>query len=349
MSLIFSLAMRRSSCAAAVLVLAGVPTASLAQADPVADFYRGKTVQILIGVNVGGGYDMEARLIARYIGKYIPGNPTVVAQNMIGAGGIKMANYLYAVAPQDGTAIGMFPNTLIAAQAVGISGVQYDANRFSWLGSMSTSPLTFGVWHTAGVRTLKDAQNKEVIAAASNPGAITYTFPRLLNEMLGTKIRVVSGYQGNSTMTLAMERGEAQAVTNSWDSWRATHMHWIRDKKVNLIVQSEPKSGDPELSDVPSVQELARKPDDRRVIDLVVAGDAMGKPMAIAPNVAPERVRTLRSAYEATLRDPDFIKAAIAARTEISAVQGAQLQDIVARVLATPADLKARARKIIAE
>jgi tripartite-type tricarboxylate transporter receptor subunit TctC len=336
-------------CTGTLLLLAAPPTLSPAQADPVADFYRGKTVQILIGVNVGGGYDMEARLVARFIGKYIPGNPTVVAQNMIGAGGIKMANYLYAVAPQDGTAIGMFPNTLIAAQAVGISGVQYDANRFAWLGSMSTSPLTFGVWHTAGVRDLKDAQSREVIAAASNPGAITYTFPRLLNEMLGTKVRVVSGYQGNSTMTLAMERGEAQAVTNSWDSWRATHLHWIRDKKVNLIVQSEPKSDDPELSGVPSVQELARNPDDRRVIDLVIAGDAMGKPMAIAPNVTPARVQALRVAYEATLRDPDFIKAAVAARTEINTVSGAQLQAIVARVLATPADLKVRARKIIAE
>ncbi|HWL95318.1 MAG TPA: hypothetical protein VNT79_17490 [Phycisphaerae bacterium] len=323
--------------------------ASVALADSVADFYRGKTVQILIGVNVGGGYDMEARLIARFLGKHIPGNPTVVPQNMIGAGGIKMANYLYAVAPQDGTAIGMFPNTLIAAQAVGIGGVQYDANRFAWLGSMSTSPLTFGVWHTAGVRSLTDARTKEVIAAASNPGAITYTFPRLLNEMLGTKIRIVSGYQGNSTMTLAMERGEAQAVTNSWDSWRATHMHWIREKKVNLLVQSEPKSDDAELSGVPSIQELAQNPSDRRVIDLVIAGDAMGKPMAIAPNAPPERVRALRAAYEATLRDRDFIKAAIAARTEIKAVSGGQLQEIVARVLSTPDDLKVRARKIIAE
>jgi len=243
----------------------------------------------------------------------------------------------------------MFPNTLIAAQAVGIGGVQYDANLFFWLGSMSTSPLTFGVWHTAGVRTLADARTKEVIAAASNPGAITYTFPRLLNEMLGTKIRVVSGYQGNSTMTLAMERGEAQAVTNSWDSWRSTHMHWIRDKKVNLLVQTQPKSGDPELAGVPSIQELARNENDRRVIDLVVAGDAMGKPMAIAPNAPPERVRALLAAYEATLRDPDFIKAAVTARAEINAVPGGRLQDIVARVLSTPADLKARARKIIAE
>ena len=329
--------------------LANASVTPHALADSVADFYRGKTVQILIGVNVGGGYDMEARLIARFLGKHIPGNPTVVPQNMIGAGGIKMANYLYAVAPQDGTAIGMFPNTLIAAQAVGIGGVQYDANRFAWLGSMSTSPLTFGVWHTAGVRSLTDARTKEVIAAASNPGAITYTFPRLLNEMLGTKIRIVSGYQGNSTMTLAMERGEAQAVTNSWDSWRATHMHWIREKKVNLLVQSEPKSDDAELSGVPSIQELAQNPSDRRVIDLVIAGDAMGKPMAIAPNAPPERVRALRAAYEATLRDRDFIKAAIAARTEIKAVSGGQLQEIVARVLSTPDDLKVRARKIIAE
>jgi len=332
-----------------VFFLANASVAPHALADSVADFYRGKTVQILIGVNVGGGYDMEARLIARFLGKHIPGNPTVVPQNMIGAGGIKMANYLYAVAPQDGTAIGMFPNTLIAAQAVGIGGVQYDANRFAWLGSMSTSPLTFGVWHTAGVRSLTDARTKEVIAAASNPGAITYTFPRLLNEMLGTKIRIVSGYQGNSTMTLAMERGEAQAVTNSWDSWRATHMHWIREKKVNLLVQSEPKSDDAELSGVPSIQELAQNPSDRRVIDLVIAGDAMGKPMAIAPNAPPERVRALRAAYEATLRDKDFIKAAIAARTEIKAVSGGQLQEIVARVLSTPDDLKVRARKIIAE
>ena len=339
---------RRFYCAVALL-LAGIPAVPRAHADPVADFYRGKTVNILIGVNVGGGYDMEARLIGRFLGKHIPGNPTVVPQNMIGAGGIKMANYLYAVAPQDGTALGMFPGTLIAAQAVGISGVQYDANRFSWLGSMSISPLTFGVWHTAGVRSLADARTKEVLAAASNPGAITYTFPRLLNEMLGTKIRVVSGYQGNSTMTLAMERGEAQAVTNSWDSWRATHLHWIRDKKVNLLVQSQPKSTDPELIDVPSVQELARNDDDRRVIDLVVAGDAMGKPMAVAPNTPPERLRALLAAYAATLRDPDFIKAAAAARAEVTAVPGARLQEIVARVLSTPADLKARARKIIAE
>ena len=188
-----------------------------------------------------------------------------------------------------------------------------------------------------------------MIAAASNPGAITYTFPRMLNEMLGTKIKVVSGYQGNSTMTLAMERGEAQAVTNSWDSWLSTRKDWVRDKKINILVQTEPKSSDAELAGVPSVQELARNENDRRVIDLVVAGDAMGKPMAIAPNAPAERAQALRAAYEATLRDPNSSRRCRPRVSTLTPVPGERLQEIVARVLSTPADLKARARKIIAE
>jgi tripartite-type tricarboxylate transporter receptor subunit TctC len=312
----------------------------------VADFYRGKTINVLIGVNVGGGYDFEARLLARFMKAHIPGNPTLVPQNMIGAGGIKMANYLYAIAPQDGTAIGMFPNTLIAVQAVGTEGAQFDANKFSWIGSMSTSPLTFTTWHTTGVRTIADAQNKELAVAASNRGAITYTFPRMLNEFLGTKLKIVSGYQGNSTMTIAMERGEVDGVTNSWDSWKSLNPAWIAEKKINLLVQSEPKAKD---LDVPSVQELARNEDDRKVIQLIIAGDALGKPMATAPNVPPERVQALRDAFDATLKDPEFIKAATAARIEINPISGVALQDTVGKVLATPKHLAERAKAIIAE
>jgi tripartite-type tricarboxylate transporter receptor subunit TctC len=158
--------------------------ASSAQADSVADFYRGKTINVLIGVNVGGGYDFEARLLARFMRAHIPGNPALVPQNLIGAGGIKMANYLYSIAPQDGTAIGMFPNTLVAAQAVGTEGVQYDSNKFSWIGSITTSPVTLAVWHTAGVQSIADMRGREVVVAASNKGAITYTFPHMMNELL---------------------------------------------------------------------------------------------------------------------------------------------------------------------
>ena len=326
-------------------VLALIP--STASADSVADFYRGKTINVLIGVNVGGGYDFEARLLARFMRAHIPGNPALVPQNLIGAGGIKMANYLYSIAPQDGTAIGMFPNTLVAAQAVGTEGVQYDANKFFWIGSMSTSPVTLAVWHTAGVQTIADARTREVVAAASNKGAITYTFPRMLNELLGTKFKIVSGYQGNSTMTVAMERGEVEGVTNSWDSWKSFNPAWIADKKIRVLVQTEPKAKD--LADIPSVQELARNADDRRVIQLIVSGDALGKPVATSPNVPIERVKALRDAFEATIRDPAFIEAAATARAEITPIYGADLQATVEKVLATPKNLAERAKQIIAE
>jgi tripartite-type tricarboxylate transporter receptor subunit TctC len=313
----------------------------------VADFYRGKTISVLIGVNVGGGYDFEARLMARFMRAHIPGNPVLVPQNMIGAGGIKMANYLYSIAPQDGTAIGMFPQTLVAAQAVGTEGVQYDANKFFWLGSISTSPVTLAVWHTVGAQTIEDARKREIVVAASNKGAITYTFPHMLNELLGTRLKIVSGYQGNGTMTIAMERGEVEGVTNSWDSWKSFNPAWVQDKKIKVLVQTEPKAKD--LADVPSVQELARNENDRGIIRLIVSGDALGKPMATAPNVPPERVQALRDAFDATLKDPAFIEAASAARVEINPVHGPALQATVEKVLATPKNLAERAKAIIAE
>jgi tripartite-type tricarboxylate transporter receptor subunit TctC len=257
-----------------------------------------------------------------------------------------MANYLYSIAPQDGTAIGMFPNTLIAVQAVGTAGAQYDANKFAWIGSMSASPLTFAVWHSKGVHNVEDARKTELTAAASNKGAITYTFPRMLNEFLGFKLKIVSGYQGNSTMTVAMERGEVDAVTNSWDSWKSLNPTWLKDKTIDLILQTEPKA---KGLDIPSVQELARNDDDRKIIQLIVSGDALGKPLAAAPNVPAERVKALRDAFDATIKDPEFIKAATAARIEVNPIYGHQLQDTVAKVLATPKPLAARAKAIIAE
>jgi len=338
--------LRNASGLAAILAAGAVLAEGDARADTVADFYRGKTINVYIGVNVGGGYDLEARLLARFMRAHIPGNPLLVPQNMIGAGGIKMANFLYYIAPQDGTAIGMFPQTLVAVQAVGTEGVQYDANRFSWLGSMSRSSLTFATWHTTGVKTIEDARRRELTVAASNKGAITYTFPRMLNEFLGTRLRIVSGYQGNSTMVVAMERGEVDAVTNSWDSWKSLNPAWLAEKKINLLVQTEPKAN--ELN-IPSVQELARNEDDRQVIALIISGDALGKPLATTPSVPPERVQALRDAFDATVKDPEFIKAAAAARIDVNPIRGEALQETVRKVLATPKRLADRARSIIAE
>jgi tripartite-type tricarboxylate transporter receptor subunit TctC len=343
-----SFQMRDLRRATRLLLLAGFCANGLccARADEVADFYRGRTINLYIGVNVGGGYDFEARLLARFMKAHIPGNPTLVPQNMIGAGGIKMANYMYSIAPQDGTAIGMFPATLIAVQAVGIEGVQYDCNKFSWLGSPGTSPETLAVWHTTGVRTIAQARQKELTVAGSNPGAATFIFPRMLNELIGTKLKLVSGYQGNSTMVVAMERGEVDAVSNSWESWKSLNPDWLTDKKINVLVQTEPKAKD---LDVPSVQDLARNDDDLKVIDLIVSGDALGKPMAVTPNTPADRVQALRDAFDATLEDPGFLEAAAAAKLEIDPIHGLQLQNTVAKVLATPKNLAARAKAIMAE
>ena len=227
----------------------------------------------------------------------------------------------------------MIPDTLIAVQAVGVEGVQYDANKFSFIGTIGTSPQTLAVWHTTGVKTFEEVQHKQLLIAASNPGAATYIFPRMLDEVLGAKLKLVAGYQGNSTMVVAMERGEVDAVSNSWDSWKSLNPDWLTDKKINILVQTEPKAED---LDVPSVQELAKNDDDLKIIRLITSGDALGKPLATAPNVPADRVQALRDAFAATLKDPAFIAAATTAKVEIKPVYGQQLQDTVARILATP-------------
>lgn len=326
------------------LGLAGAAAAP-GRADPVADFYRGNTLHVLIGVNVGGGYDLHARILAHHIGRHIPGNPTVVAQNIVGSGGIKMANELYNVSPKDGTYIGMMPNTLIALQAVKGKGVRYDCNKLQWLGTINTDSLTLATWHDSGIKTLADARKKETVIAASSRGAITYTFPKLLNEYLGTKFKIVLGYHGTSQMSLAMERGEVQGHANSWSSWLAKQPQWVKENKINIIVQTRPKVK--ALPDVPVAEEQAKNDDDRKVIELVLSGGEIGKPLAITPGTPAARVAALRAAFDATMKDPDFVKEAAKSKVDIDPTPGAELQKIVARVLATPPHLAERAKAII--
>src|SRR4051812_21506200 len=211
-----------------------------AQAQSVADFYRGKTVNVLIGVGVGGEYDLQARMVARYIGKHIPGNPLVVPQNMTGAGGINMANYLFTQAARDGTYIGMLGNNFPATQAVGGQGVRFDAMKFNWLGTIAPVVETMAVLTSTGVKTLDDLRSHEIVAGASGRGAITYIYPSMMNEYLGTRFKIVTGYPGGNQINLAMERGEVQARNNTWSSWKATRANWLRDKFITVIVQAGP-------------------------------------------------------------------------------------------------------------
>ncbi|MEA2907506.1 MAG: hypothetical protein QOI12_4893 [Alphaproteobacteria bacterium] len=331
--------MRAIVCAVLLLAATGP-----ARAQPVADFYRGKTVNVLIGVGVGGEYDLQARLVARHIGKHIPGNPTVVPQNMTGAGGIKMANFLFAQAARDGTNIGMLGNNFPATQAVGGQGVQFDSVKFGWLGSMAPVVETMAVLTSTGVKTVDDLRQTEIVAGASGKGAITYIYPSMMNDFLGTKFKIVTGYPGGNQINLAMERSEVQARNNTWSSWKATKPNWLRDKFITIIVQAGPRV--PDL-DAPSVEALAKTPDDRKLIELVTSGTHLGRPMATTPDVPDDRLKALRAAYRATMADPEFRAESARAGFEVEPVHGEEMQTIVERIMSTPKELASRAKHLV--
>jgi tripartite-type tricarboxylate transporter receptor subunit TctC len=333
--------LRRRDAAFALVLLLGA--GGSAQAQSSAEFYRGKTINVYIGVGVGGEYDIQARLVARHIGKHIPGNPTVVPQNMTGAGGLRMINYLYNVAPKDGTNVGMIANASVAMQATGIAGVQFDAAQMQWLGSIAPAVETMAVWHTAGIRSLDDVRKKQVVAGASARGAITFIYPEMMNEFLGTKFKIVTGYPGGNQINLAMERGEVEARNNTWSSWKATKPDWLKEKKITVIAQAGPRA--PDL-DAPSVVDAARTPEERQLIELVTSGTQLGRPFAT--NAAPaDRVAVLRAAFAATMKDPEFLTEAGQLGFEVDPVLGEKMQKIVEKVLATPKDVAAKAKGLL--
>jgi tripartite-type tricarboxylate transporter receptor subunit TctC len=328
--------------AATALVL--IFSAPAAQADAVADFYRGKTVNVLIGVAVGGEYDLHARLVARHIGRHIPGNPAVVAQNMTGAGGLRMTNYLYSVAPRDGTMIGMVANAFPSLQAVGHSGVQFDAGKMSWLGTIAPVVETMAVWHTSAVKSIDDARQREISVGATARGAITYFYPALMNDVLGTKFKIVTGYPGGNDINLAMERGEVEARNNTWSSWKVTRSAWLAEKKIIIIAQAGPRAKD---LDAPSLEDAARTPEDRQFMELVLSGTQFGRPLTTNAGVPAERVTALRAAFAATMKDPQFLAEAKQLNIEVEPVLGEAMQKIVEKVLATPKPIAARAKVLL--
>jgi tripartite-type tricarboxylate transporter receptor subunit TctC len=337
----FTRIMARTLAASALVGLG----AGAAFAQSVGDFYKGKTINVLIGVGVGGEYDLHARLVSRYIGKHIPGNPTLVPQNMLGAGGAKMAAYLADVAPKDGTNIGMIANNFPAMQAAGVELIRFDIGRFQWIGSISPTVETMTVWKTAGVSTIEEARQKEVVAGASGKGAITYSFPAMLNDFLGTKFKIVVGYQGGNAINLAMERGEVQARNNTWSSWKVTKPDWLKNGDIKILTYAGPTPKD--LPGVPAVRDLVKSEDDRRIVDLVVSGTELGRPLAFAGGVPADRVAAVRKAFMDTMKDPDFMQEAGKLQIEIDPVSGEHMQKVVADVLATPRNLAERARALI--
>ena len=278
-----------------------------AAAQPVADFYRGRTLQMLIGYTPGGGYDLNARVLARHIGKHIPGNPNVVAQTMAGAGSLRLANYLYNVAPKDGTAIGMVGRGMAMEPLIGSSATQYDARLFTWIGSVSDQVSLCANWHTSKVKSWQDMLTTEFTVGGEGSGSDPDMFATTIRNLFGVKIRLVSGYPGGNEINLAMERGEVDGRCGwSWSSIKITKPDWLSAKSINLLVQMALHAND-ELKGVPLIMDFARTERERQILKLVLSRQEMGWPFMAPPELPAERAAALRAAFDATMKDPEYL------------------------------------------
>ncbi len=324
------------------LALAGPASAQ----EAVANFYKGRAVTLLIGVNVGASYDLEGRLIARHLGRFIPGNPTIVPQNMLGGGGIVMANYMQAIAPRDGSYLAMAPNTLPMAQAVGLEGVKFELGAFNWLGSVMPMAHSALIASSAsGVKTFEELRKREVTNGASPKGSFTYTMPALLNDLAGAKLKIVAGYQGINTIYLALERGEVDTVAVTWNDFEKEKADLIRDGKARALVQSSPPS--PTLPATPVVEDLLANAGDKPLVDLLLSGNRIGRPLATSPGAPAPRVAALREAFESMRRDPVFLEDARKSGVDVGGITGLDIQREIAGILAAPPEISGRARKIL--
>ena len=331
-------------------VFTALPLAALAMpadAQSVADFYRGKTVTMAVGTSPGGDYDLRMRMVGRYLGKYIPGNPTVVATNMPGAGQMLVANWLANVAPKDGTAIVALSQNLAVHQATGAPGVRYDVRQFHWIGNTTDTPNIINAWHTTGIHTIQDVMQRELVVGATGTASGSFLYPYALNQLVGTKFKIVTGYPGGNDVNLAMERGEVGGRgSNSWASWKSTRPQWLAEKKVIVLVQVG-VTRSPELPDIPTLQDLAKNEADRQVLTFISADTAISRPLVTSAGVSPERVEALRRAFDAAMKDPELLAEAEKSKTDISPMTGEEAQKIAEATINAPADVRSRASKLI--
>jgi tripartite-type tricarboxylate transporter receptor subunit TctC len=324
-------------------------TAPLAAQDAVEQFYKGKQISVIVGSSSGGGYDTYARLLARHFGSAMPGNPTMVVQNMSGAGSNRAAGYIYSVAPKDGTAAAaIFPGAVLQP-LLSDAPVSHDPNKLIYLGSANSDVYVCYVRSDAPVKTFKDVLTKELIIGASNPGATTYDLPLLLNSVLGTKFRIVTGYAGSREMTLALERGEVQGACGiGWTGIETMHPDWFAKDTIRVLVQLSTKGHDDlNKRGVPRAEELAQDEDDKKVIRLVFSQGIFGRPFVLPPGVPAERVAALRKAFVAAFNDKTSRAEADKMQLDVDPMSGDELQKLVADLYDTPPRLVERARQAL--
>jgi tripartite-type tricarboxylate transporter receptor subunit TctC len=329
-----------------VLAIGTAFAATPCLAQPAAEFYRDRQMTMTVGTTAGNDYDFRARLVAKYIVRHLPGNPVIVTRNMPGGGGIIAANWLAQRAPRDGSALLMMMQALTVSQAIGVPNIHFDVRAFRWIGNTIDSPNVVNTWHTSDVRSVDDAKKREVILGAT-AGSYAVVYPPVMNALLGTKFKIVTGYPGGNEVNLAMERGEVQGRgANSWASWKSTKPDWIAEKKLVILTQVSLKR-DPDLPDVPLLMELTSNEFDRKVLRFLSADTAISRAIVTAPEVPDDRVTLLRRAFDATMKDPDFLAEAAKTKMDIAASRGEEAQEIANSLINTEPDVLKRAKELM--
>ena len=332
--------------ASALMGVACAGLASLASAEPVADFYKGKQIKIIVGGTAEGGYAPYARMLQMHMGQYIPGKPQMVVQFMPGAGGLIATNYVYNVAPKDGTVIGSVQRNVVRLALIHDQGVKYDPAKIIWLGSLYNDVSVCAAWSAAGIKTIQDAMQRELIVGGTGLND-TEQFPAVLNNLIGTKFKIISGYKSSAAITLAMERGEVTGRCGwSWDSLKSQRSDWLAEKKINVLVQMSMKKL-PEIGDVPLAVDLAPNKDSRDVLEFIFGEQTLGKPFMMGPDVPAERVKALREAFLATAADKTAVDEMTKMDFGVDPLSGEEMQQIVVKMYATPQAVVDRAGEAV--
>src|SRR5262245_54793068 len=315
-------------------------------AESVQDFYAGRQVTVIVGSGAGGGYDLQARLMARHLGKHIPGHPTFVVQNMPGAGSLAAANHIYNAAPADGSVIALLQRGMLLVKLINPSGVRFEIDKLNWIGSLNSETGVVLSWHETDVRTTQDLFDKELIVGGI-VGVDPETTPRLLNALIGTRFKIVNGYNTTAQIALAIERREVQGIGDwSWSSVKAVRPDWLRDRRVNVLMQVGLQK-EPELTDVPFALDFVKNPADRKVMELNFTQKTAARPVVAPPGVPADRVAALRTAFAALATDREFLADAERSKLEIAPVAAEVIDKAIALIAGTPADVAEHYAKVL--
>jgi tripartite-type tricarboxylate transporter receptor subunit TctC len=331
------------AAALAAMIPLHAPSPAVAQTD---DVFAGKSLAIIIGFGSGGGYDLWGRTLARHIGRHLPGRPAVVPQNMLGAGSLNAANHLYAVAPRDGTAMGIIARDAVLAPLIGQKGARFDATKFSWIGSPTMETNICIVYHTARVQTFDQLLHQELIVGATGFGSGASVYPRALNALMGTKFKLITGFPSSSDVFLAMERGEIEGICESLDSVAGRRPDWLTSGKAKILLQGGIEA-DPHLKDVPFILDRARSDEERQAVRLLYAGQGFGRPFLAPPELPPQRLTMLRDAFNATMADPAFAEDVHKQKLDLDPRTGEQLAALATSIYATPKEIVDKVASLI--